>query len=697
LRIASEEAERTAAERDNWLKEQPHVEQLKRQLEKIAEEMPKYQKRDELKKKLDSLKKDMENTEAELLRWNTDEKELKEKIASMKQQIEDLKDSPQELQNVKIEEEKLNIRLKKLQDVLNIQIPEYERSCEKLEEKQRDFLSARDCYDEANHAFGEAERMMESCRAGILAEHLKEGEKCPVCGSLHHPQLAILSDEAVTEKELKELKDKKSKFEIQKNTAFSEAEQAKAAQEQNKKQTMKALEDCLEDEGPLEDMISRAKNVYENLLAEQNENSRKITSLENGCKTLEKTREELDRAQGSESEKLNAKKDSLLQKQSSDRNEIAAISARMEELQNLSFEDLKTAEQKSRSISEEADKINNAIQRAETNKTEADSCVTRINGELTSLNKTLEDVQKDETELKEQLQNLLLRKKFSTDEEMRKFVASEEEIASIEEKLNDYKQKVATNNESLKQAAADAEGKSLIDIEALEAICSSQEEKNNIRRRSVNEIENRIRNNREKYHNIETKKGEYETMSKEFDICNRLYALVKGNTGQGKITLEQYIQATGFDGIIAAANRRLLPMSDGQYELYRQESSIGKRSNNYLDLEVLDNYTGHRRPVGNLSGGESFKASLSLALGLSDTVSSNLGGIQMDALFIDEGFGTLDRKSIDNAMEILNNLSGANKLVGVISHREELMENISQQIRVKKTKEGSSFSVELGV
>jgi exonuclease SbcC len=78
-------------------------------------------------------------------------------------------------------------------------------------------------------------------------------------------------------------------------------------------------------------------------------------------------------------------------------------------------------------------------------------------------------------------------------------------------------------------------------------------------------------------------------------------------------------------------------------------------------------------------------------------VSSNLGGIQMDALFIDEGFGTLDRKSIDNAMEILNNLSGANKLVGVISHREELMENISQQIRVKKTKEGSSFSVELGV
>ena len=138
-------------------------------------------------------------------------------------------------------------------------------------------------------------------------------------------------------------------------------------------------------------------------------------------------------------------------------------------------------------------------------------------------------------------------------------------------------------------------------------------------------------------------------------------------------------------------------MSDGQYELYRQEDSLGKKSNTFLDLEVLDNTTGHRRPVGNLSGGESFKASLSLALGLSDTVSMNLGGIQMDALFVDEGFGTLDRKSIENAMDILINLSGNGKLVGIISHREELMENIPQQIRVKKTKDGSKLTIETGL
>ena len=196
---------------------------------------------------------------------------------------------------------------------------------------------------------------------------------------------------------------------------------------------------------------------------------------------------------------------------------------------------------------------------------------------------------------------------------------------------------------------------------------------------------------------MEAQQASLDAARKEYSLCKRLYELVRGTTGKGKITLEQYIQAAGFDGIIQAANRRLRPMSDGQFELYRQEDAPGKRSNTFLDLMVQDNYTGHRRPVGNLSGGESFKASLSLALGLSDTVSSNLGGIQMDALFIDEGFGTLDRHSIDNAMEILLQLSGTSKLVGVISHREELIENIPQQIRVRKTREGSSLEIDTGV
>lgn len=215
-----------------------------------------------------------------------------------------------------------------------------------------------------------------------------------------------------------------------------------------------------------------------------------------------------------------------------------------------------------------------------------------------------------------------------------------------------------------------------------------QAEQGRIRHRRENNL-----NHREK---IASRQDEFAAARHEAHIISRLYNLVSGQTGKGKLTLEQYIQAAGFDSIIRAANRRLLPMSDGQYELYRQEKELGNKSHTYLDLEVLDNYTGRRRPVRNLSGGESFKASLSLALGLSDKVSSELGGISMDALFIDEGFGTLDKKSIEKAMDILLKLSDSNKLVAIISHREELMEAVSQQIQVTKKRTGSSIAIELG-
>lgn len=213
---------------------------------------------------------------------------------------------------------------------------------------------------------------------------------------------------------------------------------------------------------------------------------------------------------------------------------------------------------------------------------------------------------------------------------------------------------------------------------------------------ALGRLSHRRENNLSRREKIAARQAELAAARHEAHIMSRLYNLVSGQTGKGKLTLEQYIQAAGFDSIIRAANRRLLPMSDGQYELYRQEKELGNKSHTYLDLEVLDNYTGRRRPVRNLSGGESFKASLSLALGLSDKVSSELGGISMDALFIDEGFGTLDKKSIEKAMDILLKLSDSNKLVAIISHREELMEAVNQQIQVKKKRTGSSIAIELG-
>ena len=242
---------------------------------------------------------------------------------------------------------------------------------------------------------------------------------------------------------------------------------------------------------------------------------------------------------------------------------------------------------------------------------------------------------------------------------------------------------------------AELEASGDVDIEAMTTACEEQSDKVDALRDRLNVVDNRRKRNLEKREQITSQQDELAEVSHRYTLCSRLYTLVRGKTKDGRITLEQYVQAAGFDAIIAAANRRLTPMSDGQYVMYRRSGELGKQCDTFLDLEVLDHFTGHRRPVGNLSGGESFKASLSLALGLSDTVSRNAGGVQMDALFVDEGFGTLDRQSIDAALEILIGLSDKKKLVGIISHRDELKEAIPQQIEVKKTRGGSRLEVKM--
>ena len=161
-------------------------------------------------------------------------------------------------------------------------------------------------------------------------------------------------------------------------------------------------------------------------------------------------------------------------------------------------------------------------------------------------------------------------------------------------------------------------------------------------------------------------------------------------SGKEKIMLETYIQATYFERIIEKANRRLLVMTSNQYELRRRIAAENNRSQSGLELDVIDHYNGSVRSVKSLSGGESFKASLSLALGLSDEVQESAGGIKLDTMFVDEGFGSLDEESLQQAIRALTSLSAGNKLVGIISHVAELKERIDTQIVVTKNKTGGS-------
>ncbi len=220
--------------------------------------------------------------------------------------------------------------------------------------------------------------------------------------------------------------------------------------------------------------------------------------------------------------------------------------------------------------------------------------------------------------------------------------------------------------------------------------------------RQIQEMEgNRRRLNREK-EKLETMAGmnrsalkqlrehlaARERLEQEYGVLRKVERAATGNNNR-RLVLEQYVLSVYFDEILRAANRRLRLMTGDRYELYRQEESHDRRTKESMEMEVLDQYTGKRRSVKTLSGGESFKAALALALGTSDVVQSYAGGIQVEAMFVDEGFGALDGESLEQAVAILNSLSGGQRMIGIISHVEELKEQIEHQIFVEKTNNGS--------
>lgn len=181
----------------------------------------------------------------------------------------------------------------------------------------------------------------------------------------------------------------------------------------------------------------------------------------------------------------------------------------------------------------------------------------------------------------------------------------------------------------------------------------------------------------------------------EYNVIKLLSDTANGTlTGKQRITFENYVQSYFMQSVLVEANKRLIKMTDSRYELKRKEIETKLNVKTGLDFSIFDSYTGKERDVASLSGGEKFKASLALALGLSDTISNTHGGIRIDSLFIDEGFGSLDTESLNQALNILTDLSSNDKLIGVISHVTELIGRIDNKIIVNKTSTGSKLSIE---
>ena len=204
-------------------------------------------------------------------------------------------------------------------------------------------------------------------------------------------------------------------------------------------------------------------------------------------------------------------------------------------------------------------------------------------------------------------------------------------------------------------------------------------------------VHSRIISNSFSLGNIKKKLSEIRSVEEKWTWVKALSDTANGNiSGREKLMLETYIQTTYFDRIIARANTRLLVMTGGQYELKRRREAVNNRSQSGLELDVIDHYNGTERSVKTLSGGESFKASLSLALGLSDEIQSSAGGIKLDTMFVDEGFGSLDEESLSQAIRALSSIAEGDRLVGIISHVGELKSKIDKQLVVRKEKSGGS-------
>jgi exonuclease SbcC len=313
---------------------------------------------------------------------------------------------------------------------------------------------------------------------------------------------------------------------------------------------------------------------------------------------------------------------------------------------------------------------------------------TRLAADLTRLEET-----KNSIEILES--RLTFTGEHEAEEEIRKLdksIASiEKDIEDAGEKYAECDKKIVILNAAIEEAKNNLSGSQEIDRKAVEEEKNILSAMNRKTFEKISELSLRIGTNDNVLVKLKDKVEMLADLEKKYAACKNLSDTANGSlSGKEKIMFETYVQMTYFDRIIARANKRLLVMSSGQYELVRRKEAFNNISQSGLELDVIDRYNGTERSVKTLSGGESFKASLALALGLSDEIQESAGGIRLDTMFVDEGFGSLDEESLRQAMKALADLTEGDRLVGIISHVESLKSRIDKQIVVEKDFTGKS-------
>lgn len=460
-------------------------------------------------------------------------------------------------------------------------------------------------------------------QAGILAQELKDGQPCPVCGSTHHPKIAVMPENAPTKEEVKELKGK--------------------------------FDECDERVNNGQITCTKQKTKCESLA----ENVKKQIAEIFGADAQSITSETVDNAKTSTSQRLQGIK-----------SEIVKMQTAVERRKKLNDEIIPQQQNQTEAEKKRAADLTAQISGLEAQHKASAQAIAALKKDLEFASK-----QAAQTEIS----------KLETER-----AAINNAISTTTENYNKCNSEIQQLTGIIKGLQDQTKDGSNINKEELQTAKQRVENEINTKKQDQKKIENRLDSNSKSLKNIEATGTKLQALQTEYQWKNALSQTASGSiSGKQKIQFETYVQMSFFDRIINRANIRFMIMSNGQYELKRKELASYNGAQSGLDLDVIDHYNGTERDVKTLSGGESFKASLSLALGLSDEIQSNAGGIQLDTMFVDEGFGSLDSDSLEQALKALNGLTEGNKLVGIISHVDEL-KRIDKQLIVTKDKTGGS-------
>uniref|UniRef100_UPI003FED50AB AAA family ATPase n=1 Tax=Eubacterium sp. TaxID=142586 RepID=UPI003FED50AB len=590
------------------------LDDLTRKINLINSKMPKY---DELKSLENSISERTQSFE----KSNNSLKLKQQEITSLEKEIDEKSKALEEVKGADLLVQKLNVQKEEIKKKAEA-LKELKTEIDRCKTEQKNLKNAQSFAKFALDEYGALENEYNQIyiaffneQAGIIADELKDGEPCPVCGSTSHPNLARKSENAPSQADV----------ESAQNLVKKAQEKADKARD-----TASALKSRFDEIAA--NVKSAAKKLFgtdDNVFDDYNSNINALKKEYDCTLALLKTA----------NEKLN-----LYQKLDK---EIPKI------------------QEKQKSLSDEISTLNTQKASDEAFISENTKRVTSIKSELDFESADLaKDKLKEYTNLSNDIKNTIEKSKNDFDDIKSKYDTQKGTKASLENALKEFKE---------------------IDLASLnEKSLKLNEYKKDIDE-TAKSLYSRIESNKLLVDNISEKRDILKGYDDKYVWLKALSETANGDiSGKEKITLETFVQMTYFDSIIRKANIRLLTMSDGQYELVRRSDAETLKKNEGLALDVIDHFNASSRSVSTLSGGESFMASLCLALGLSDEIQSSNGGIKLDTMFVDEGFGSLDGEALDRALSALTSLSQGNRLVGIISHVDALCDRIDNKIVITK-------------